>query len=92
MNDDSHYENLRRDYERQLDDDYRSWQQHRDGSGFRRNTPHNSAAEPQAPESAVQSFGRAIGSVVTVPASPEAAEGLGSDPSAVGGVHSRQSS
>lgn len=92
MNEDSHYEQLRRDYERQLDDDYRNWQQHRAGSGLRRDTPGDAAAEHEKPEGALESFGRAIGSVVTVPASPEAAEGLGSDPSAVGGVHSRQTS
>lgn len=92
MNDDSHYEQLRRDYERQLDDDYRSWQRHRADSGLRRGTPVDSPAEAGQPEGPLESFGRAIGSVVTVPASPEAAEGLGSDSSAVGGVHSRQTS
>ncbi|MBA3596354.1 MAG: hypothetical protein H0W40_03120 [Methylibium sp.] len=92
MNDDKHYEQLRRDYERQLDDDYRSWQSHRTGSNPARNPPGGPAAKQKKPESAVESFGRAIGSVVTVPASPEGAAGLGDDPSAVGGVHSRQTS
>lgn len=92
MNDDSHYRQLRSDYERQLDDDYRNWQRHRAGSGLRHDAHGDSAAEPQKPEGALECFGRAIGSVVTAPASPEGAEGLGSDPSAVGGVYSRQTS
>ncbi|MBA2721789.1 MAG: hypothetical protein H0W48_06545 [Methylibium sp.] len=92
MNDDKHYQQLRRDYERQLDDDYQSWQSQRVGSGPERPPPGGSAEKSKKPESAVESFGRAIGSVVTVPASPQGAAGLGDDPSAVGGVHSRQTS
>lgn len=91
MDHDSHYEQLRRDYERRLDDDYRNWQRHRAGLDSKPGTPGTwSAAKPAKPEGALESFGRAVGSVVTVPASPEGAGGLGDDPSAVGGVHSRQ--
>ena len=92
MNDDRHYEQLRRDYERQLDDDYRNWAQHRAASRVRQDAPGDSAAKLQKPEGPLESLGRAIGSVVTVPASLDDAEGLGSHPSAVGGAHSRQTS
>jgi hypothetical protein len=86
--DDDHYERLRREYERQLDDDYRSWQRHRAGGPQQRST--DPSAPSGQPEGALASLGRAIGSVVTVPASPQGASALGTDPRHVSGVQARQ--
>jgi hypothetical protein len=86
--DDDHYEQLRREYERRLDDDYRAWQRQRAGG------PQQRSANPSPPagqgEGALASLGRAIGSVVTVPASPQGASALGTDARHVSGVQSRQ--
>lgn len=86
MNDDHYYEQLRREYERELDEDYRAWRAH----AGPRPAPRGDAASSQANDSPAQSLGRAISSVVTVPASPEGASALGTSPRHVGGVYSRQ--
>lgn len=86
MNDDHYYEQLRREYERELDEDYRAWRE-RAGPGP---APRGDAASGQGNDSPAQSLGRAISSVVTVPASPEGASALGTSPHDVGGVYSRQ--
>ncbi|HET9646365.1 MAG TPA: hypothetical protein VFP68_24100 [Burkholderiaceae bacterium] len=62
---DLHYHQLRREHERQLDDDYQGWRLHRFSSDFQ---PWRDARrEPLAPsrEGPLQSFGRAIGETVT---------------------------
>lgn len=84
MNDDLYYQQLRQAYERELDEDYRAWREH---AGRRYDRDREAGAKP---ESAAASLGRAISSVVTVPASPEGASALGTSPRHVGGVYSRQ--
>jgi hypothetical protein len=63
--DDPHYEQLRREHERQLDEDYQAWRRHRFSSDFQ--TWRDARREPVAPsrEGPLHSLGRAIGETVT---------------------------
>lgn len=60
-----HYQQLRREHERQLDEDYQAWRRHRFGDEF--NHWRRSRQEPAAPrdDGPLQSLGRAVSETVT---------------------------
>ncbi len=72
--DDWHYHQLRSEHERQLDDDYQAWRQHRFSRDFEdwRNS-RQQTTEPIAPEHErpLQSLGRAVSDTVTGALAPD---------------------
>ena len=81
MDDDLHYRRYRDELEQRWNDEYRRWRRAQEIDRLARERGGTTR------EGALRSLGEAIVDVVAAPASPLAAEGLGSAPAAVSGWH-----